>query len=132
MQSTVQRPPYQQVCKYSEYLLTLIHCNWFVGIFGVFKVWWIILICFSLYVSLLRGIICKFFLHCHRILFSVITNLLFLIHFQVNSRTLCCHFALYQHYFLTIGRLSVTEARTKLVRRRIARWRITCIAQPYK
>ena len=67
-----------------------------------------------LYISLLRGIVCKYFLHCRQIPFSVIISLLFLIHFQVNPRTLYCYFALRQHYFLTIGRLSVTEARTNV------------------
>ena len=70
------------------------------GIFGVFKVWWIILICFSLYVSLLRGTVCKFFLHCRQIPLSVITNL-FLIHFQVTSLP-------------TNGSLSVTKVRTNV------------------
>ena len=111
----VQGAPYQQVCKYSEYLL--IHCNWIMGIFGV-------LIVGADYTDLLQ------FVHFTSLRnYLAITNLLFL-HFMSNIER---YFALHRHYFSTIGRLSVTEAHTKSYAEElryfgIVRWWITCIA----
>ena len=68
----------------------------------------------NLYIPLLREMICEYFLRCHRIPLSVIGNLLLLLHCQVNFRTLCCYFTLHYDNFLKLGRLSVTEAHTKV------------------
>ena len=68
----------------------------------------------NLYILHLRQMICEYILLCRWIPLPVIENLLLLLHCQVNFRTLCCYFALHKDNFLKFGRLSVTEAHTKV------------------